>query len=183
MGDRLTARQRKFVEEYLVDRNATQAAIRAGYKERSSRRMGWQLLHETPQVREEVDAAIAEQSRRTGVTADQVLERVVQIAFAKSTDAFDAQGRMLPPHRLPEGLAAAVTSIESEERSAAQGTLPLEDEQGRAIPLARTVRLRIESSMPALHLLARHFRLIDGEATTASELAAALAKMAAGAGR
>jgi phage terminase small subunit len=68
----ITAKQRRFVEEYLVDLNATQAAIRAGYSARTAEQQGYQLLQH-PSVAEAVRAAQAERSGRVAVDADMVV--------------------------------------------------------------------------------------------------------------
>ena len=61
---RLTKKQATFVAEYLVDLNATQAAIRAGYSKRRASEIAWQLLQKTT-VSAEIEKALAERSRRT----------------------------------------------------------------------------------------------------------------------
>jgi phage terminase small subunit len=77
----LTAKQQRFVEEYLVDLNATQAAIRAGYSARTARQIGDENLSKP-----DIAAAIAERtaaiSEKLGITQEQVLERWWQIATA-----------------------------------------------------------------------------------------------------
>lgn len=77
----LTAKQQLFVKEYLVDLNATQAAIRAGYKEKTARAMGAENL-----TKPNIQAAIAEQmdkrAAKVEITAEQVLQRWIDIAFA-----------------------------------------------------------------------------------------------------
>lgn len=70
-----------FVAEYLVDLNATQAAIRAGYSPRTANEQGAQLLAKLS-VAEAVAKAKAERSARLGLTADRVLEELATIAFA-----------------------------------------------------------------------------------------------------
>lgn len=81
----LTPKQQRFVEEYLVDLNATQAAIRAGYSERTANEQGARLL-----ANASVAAAIAEaqaaRSARTEITQDVVLQRLWQIATADAND-------------------------------------------------------------------------------------------------
>ncbi len=92
---KLTNKQQAFVDEYLVDLNATQAAIRAGYSENSAMQQGHQLLEKTL-----VHAAIQEnmdkRSAETEITAAQVLEKIKVIAFAgpksKVTDANKLRG-------------------------------------------------------------------------------------------
>ncbi len=68
----LTAKQERFVAEYLVDLNATQAAIRAGYSEKSATAEGSRLLVNT-KVAAAVAAAQAKRSERTEITQDYVL--------------------------------------------------------------------------------------------------------------
>ncbi|MDE1179489.1 terminase small subunit [Paraburkholderia sp.] len=70
----LTDKQRRFVDEYLVDLNATQAAIRAGYSPRTADKIASQLLGKT-RVAEAIQAAQQERSARTQITADKVLQR------------------------------------------------------------------------------------------------------------
>ena len=82
---KLTAKQHVFVSEYLVDLNATQAAIRAGYSVNRASELGYQLLQKTT-VSEYIAMAMAERSNRTGITADQVLNELARIAFANGTD-------------------------------------------------------------------------------------------------
>ena len=77
----LSNRQTSFVAEYSVDKNATQAAVRAGYSPRGADVQGGRLLKK-PEVARAIGAAIAEQSARTGITADWVLRRLFEIAGA-----------------------------------------------------------------------------------------------------
>lgn len=75
---KLTDKQTAFVREYLVDLNATQAAIRAGYSERTASRIGPQLLGKT-WVREAIETAQAKRARRVEVTQDYVLANLVEV--------------------------------------------------------------------------------------------------------
>lgn len=81
----LTAKQEAFVAEYLIDLNATQAAIRAGYSEKTASSQGERLLRNV-----EVQAALSEaqkdRSERTAITADRVLRRWWEIATADPND-------------------------------------------------------------------------------------------------
>ena len=75
----MTPKQRRFVEEYLVDLNATQAAIRARYSERTAQEQGSRLLSKA-MVQTAVAKAMAERSRRTKITSDYVLAGLQEIA-------------------------------------------------------------------------------------------------------
>lgn len=74
-----------FVREYLIDRNATKAAIRAGYSSRSAYSQGHRLLNQAD-IKQEIESALAEQAARTGITADAVVQRWWDIAHADPND-------------------------------------------------------------------------------------------------
>lgn len=84
----MTEKQKRFVEEYLIDLNATQAAIRAGYSSRNADKIGHELLGKT-RVSEAISKAMAERSKRTGINQDRVLQELARIGFAKITDVVD----------------------------------------------------------------------------------------------
>lgn len=81
MADKLTPKQAMFVKEYLVDLNATQAAIRAGYKEKTAAVIGAENLTK-PNIQAALDKAMAERSQRTDIKADDVLRYWHDIATA-----------------------------------------------------------------------------------------------------
>jgi len=86
-------RQRRFVAEYLVDPNATQAAIRAGYSPRTARSIGQENLTK-PDIRKAIDAANAERLARLGVRADWVLMRLVENTnrSMRAEPVYDSEG-------------------------------------------------------------------------------------------
>lgn len=77
----MTPKQQLFVDEYLIDLNATQAAIRAGYSEDTAYSQGQRLLKNV-EVAKAVGNAMAERSVRTKITADQVLTELAKIGFS-----------------------------------------------------------------------------------------------------
>ena len=81
----LTDKQRRFVEEYLVDLNATQAAIRAGYSAETAEQIGYQLLQKTSVV-EAISKARQDQQERTAITADTVLMEIANVALADARE-------------------------------------------------------------------------------------------------
>ena len=84
----MTKKQKRFVEEYLIDLNATQAAIRAGYSPDTAQQMGSENLSK-PVIRNAIDRAIAERSRRTGINQDRVIQELAKIAFLNPVDVID----------------------------------------------------------------------------------------------
>ena len=91
---RLTPKRKRFVEEYLVDLNATKAAIRAGFSPRTAYSIGSELLTK-PEVEAAIMKAQAERSRRTGITADRVANELARIGFADITDVTDVDSASL----------------------------------------------------------------------------------------
>lgn len=84
----MTKKQKRFVEEYLIDLNATQAAIRAGYSPDSAKEIGSENLTK-PNIANAINQALAERSRRTGVNADRVVRELAKIAFVNAKDVID----------------------------------------------------------------------------------------------
>ena len=85
----LRDKRARFVEEYLVDLNATQAAERAGYSPRTARAQGCRLLADV-NIASAIAAAQAARSMRTQITADCVLEELAKIGFANMADYMQA---------------------------------------------------------------------------------------------
>ena len=101
----MTKKQKRFIEEYLIDLNATQAAIRAGYSPDTAKSIGSENLTE-PDIKAQIARAMAERSRRTGVNADRVIMELAKIAFVNANDVIDAETATLKPDALPEDTAA-----------------------------------------------------------------------------
>lgn len=114
MAAKLTAKQQRFVEEYLIDLNATQAAIRAGYSPKSAEEQGYQLLHKTS-VSDAVSKAKAARSRRTGINADRVLREYARLGFLDPRKLFDEEGGPKNVAELDEDTAAALVGFEVTE--------------------------------------------------------------------
>lgn len=84
----MTKKQKLFVEEYLIDLNATQAAIRAGYSPDTAQQMGSENLSK-PVIKSAIDRAIADRSRRTGINQDRVIQEIAKLAFLNPVDVID----------------------------------------------------------------------------------------------
>lgn len=75
----MTEKQKSFIEHYLIDRNGTQAAIRAGYSVQYAGQQAFQLLSD-PEIQEQIQERLRKIKRMTGVDVDWVTERAKQIA-------------------------------------------------------------------------------------------------------
>lgn len=81
----LTGKQIRFCEEYLVDMNATQAVLRAGYSTNNAKQIAFQLM-ENPAIRLAIDALRAERLKHTDVTKDYVLQKIIKTLEAAEED-------------------------------------------------------------------------------------------------
>ncbi len=81
----LTAKQKIFVQEYLVDLNATQAAIRAGYSKRNADKIGPQLLGKTS-VSDAIQEAMKKREKRIGLNQDYVIGKLYEITEKEASD-------------------------------------------------------------------------------------------------
>lgn len=118
---KLTNKQQRFVEEYLIDLNATQAAIRAGYSVQTANEQGSRLLANVS-ISEEIEKAMAERSRRTGITQDRVLNELAKIAFANAKDIIDFKTATVKKDASEEDLAC-IQSVKVKTQNSAKGTL------------------------------------------------------------
>lgn len=113
---KLNARQQRFVEEYLVDLNGTQAAIRAGYSEKTAPSQASRLLTNA-NIMAALQAARARLAKKLEVTQERVLQELARIAFADVRDLFtwdEQQACYVPSTNLTDDQAAAIASIEAE---------------------------------------------------------------------
>lgn len=110
----LTARQQRFVDEYLIDLNATQAAIRAGYSAKRASELGYQLLQK-PTVQAEIKHQMAARTVRTKIDQDSVVRERAKIGFSDIRKMFDADGQPIPVHKLGDDIAAAISSVEIDD--------------------------------------------------------------------
>jgi len=75
--DKLTPKQQLFVKEYLIDLNATQAAIRAGYSKKNADKIGPELIGKT-RIQAALQKEMDKRAERTGITADYVLNTIYE---------------------------------------------------------------------------------------------------------
>ena len=121
-GTHLAAGQARFAEENLVDLNAKQAAIRAGYSPRTAEAQGSRLLSHV-KVQRVVTGRMAERSKRTEVTADRVLLEIARLAFSDLRRLFHEHGRLKHPKEWDDDTAASVASVEVVTRNLGDGTV------------------------------------------------------------
>lgn len=139
MGKR--SRQDVFVDEYLIDLNATQAAIRAGYSVKTANEQGARLLANVS-VQTKIAKAMAERSKRTGINQDRVVTELARIAFVN-------------PQKLINPLDASIRKNATEDDLACIQSVKVKTMNGsKGSSVEREVKLN--DKMKALELLGKH---------------------------
>lgn len=133
----LTEKQKLFCEEYLVDLNATQAAIRAGYKSPNAYQIGAENLRK-PQIQEYLQEKQQERSKRTEITADFVLKELAAIASTRITDVVNVLNR---PITMDDGSVINVPYV------CVKNTAELTDAQKSAIASIKQTKNGVEIKM------------------------------------
>lgn len=113
---KLTEKQIRFAQEFIIDLNATQAAIRAGYKRISAGQIGHELLkkHEIQVLIQELKE---EREKRTEITADMVVREFAKIGFINVKYFYDDTGKLKPLKELTDEQAAAIAEVKTREFS------------------------------------------------------------------
>jgi len=137
----MTPKQARFVEEYLIDLNATQAAIRAGYTAKRADAIGYENLLK-PEIQQAVQTAMRERSAQTGITAERVLREIARIAFAD-------------PRRVMSWGPVGVVVRDSSELTDEEAAIVSEVSETRK-DSGGSIRIKLNDKLAALEKLARH---------------------------
>ena len=139
----LNEKQKRFVSEYIIDLNAKQAAIRAGYSPKTAEVQASRLLS-LVKVQTEITKAMEDREKRTGITQDRVLAELSAIAFAKATDYVE---------------------VDEDGFVKIKPTVGLTDEQKSAIAGikkgANGIEIKLVDKTKALEMLSRHLGLFN----------------------
>ena len=170
---KLTAKQRLFVSEYLIDLNATQAAIRAGYSEKTAEQMAYKLVQKSS-VQEAIQKAMKNREQRINITQDKVLSELAKIAFANGTDFAKVITGTCKRKRWDEDEQAEVETDVEEQFVQLVDTDALPPDKKAAISAIKETRygIAIEScdKVRALELLGKHLGLFREKIELSGEL-------------
>ena len=144
-------KQELFIKEYLIDKNATRAAIAAGYSQKTARSIGNELLGK-PHIQSVISEEIAKQAKRLEIKADDILRELLRIAMSDIGEAFDDMGQMKPLKEIPEDVRRAISFIEVHEIFDGRG------DDKMAIGLAK--KIKFWDKTKALEMLAKHLKLL-----------------------
>ena len=155
----MTDKQQRFVEEYLIDLNGTQAAIRAGYSVRSATEQGSRLLSNA-NINHAIAVAMANRSRRLGINADRVIMELAKIALVNISDVANFENGMLQESVSPDD-SAAVMAVKVRQ-------IPTGD--GFAIER----EIRIHDKIKALEILGKHLGIFTDKITMEGDVSIVL---------
>jgi phage terminase small subunit len=144
----LTDKQKLFVAEYLVDLNATQAAIRAGYSEKTAYSIGQENLNK-PEITDAISRAFKKRAERTRVDADRVIKELARIAFATIGTMATWTGDAI--------VLKDSESLSDDDRAAIQEITRTETPNGA------NIRVKLSDKLTALEKLGRHLGMFQGK--------------------
>lgn len=144
----LTPKQQRFVDEYLIDLNATQAAIRAGYSEKTAEQQGYQLL-QIPSVSAAIAAASQRVAKSTGLTTERVLQEAMRLAFFDMRKLVHPDGRPKALNELDDDTAAALQGLEVAVVGNAE------------VGVGQVLKYKIADKNSAIERLFKHLGLFD----------------------
>lgn len=147
----LTDKQQRFCEEYLIDMNATQAAIRAGYSGKTAQAIGAENLTK-PLIKKFISDAQKEASKKLGVTADMVKAELKKIGFSNIQNYFE--GDLTPKDllKIPARRAAAIASIKKTVTTYEGGK-------------TEVVEFKLHNKVQSLELLGKHLGFFEKDNT------------------
>jgi phage terminase small subunit len=160
----LTPKQRAFCDEYMVDRNATAAALRAGYA-KSIALNGY--LMTIPKIKMHLQERTAEAAKKAQVTQEMVIAELCKIAFGNMRNYFLPDGGLKPAHELSEDEAAALWSMSIAD--AGSGAVPVgdntnrvQDDNARKVQVT-TTKIRMYNKLSALDKIAKMLNFYNAE--------------------
>ena len=157
---KLPAKRAKFVREYLIDLNATQAAIRAGYSEKTAGSIGFDLL-KIPEIQNALDVAQKNLAEKAEVTILELITAYKQIAFADLKDCYEEDGHLKNIHDIPKSARMALAGIEVDE---------LWDRRGEEREIiGQTKKVKLWDKLKALDALGRHLGLFNADTSQKSD--------------
>src|SRR5262249_54094548 len=146
---RMTDKQDRFVTEYLIDLNATQAAVRAGYSPKVANREGSRLLSKAD-IQTAIAAGKAAQLHKADLTAVRGLEEQRRLGLSDIGALFDEHGKLRPLHTLSTEVRATIASVKITGKNLTAGDGVQED----------VVEVKLWDKVRALEALAKHFGLL-----------------------
>jgi len=149
--DKLTEKQIRFCQEYIIDLNATQAAIRAGYSENSAVDIGCENL-DKPNITQYVQELLDQRAARTKATADFAISEIYHLISFDPNEVFNEDGTLKLIKDIPRNIRKAISSIEVDEIWEGRG----KDRK----QIGETKRIKFWDKTRTIELLSKHLKLL-----------------------
>ena len=158
-------KRERFIKEYLLDLNATAAAIRAGYSKKTAYSTGHALL-KRPEIQAEVTRMIKKRSERTEIESDQVIQEYAHVAFSNVLDYVRIEGRdiFIDLANITRAQAAAIMEV-TQDISIRTG------EDGEEVEKIKKISFKLHPKLPALRDLGKHLNIFAEDNKTTLVLA------------
>lgn len=143
----ISEKQKRFCREYVIDSNATQAAIRAGYSKKTAAEQASRLLTNV-KIQEYLQSIQKKVEDKLGASAERTLAEICRIAYGNLPDLFNANGTLKKLDELSDDQKALLSSVESEEIS-------------KGKKKGSVKKIKIWDKTKALEMLAKHFGLFE----------------------
>lgn len=159
-ADALAPRQQRFVAEYLIDLNATQAAIRAGYSAKTAEVQGPRLLGNV-RIQAAVQSAMSRREKRTEITQDRVLQELAKIGFAdirkavrwsnqqrevqseEGVPTLESEVLLVPSAEMDDATAAAISEVSQGQHGL---RIKMHDKRAALVDMGRHLGMFVEKS-------------------------------------
>lgn len=171
----MNKKQKAFASEYVVDYNATKAAIRAGYSQKTAYAMGHALLKKT-EIQEAIKDLEAAAAARAAISKDKVIRELARVAFFDPRKLYHDDGKPVGLDSLDDDTAAALVSMDIFEE--------YDYDDGNRVFIGYTKKYKWADKLRALEMLGKHLGMftdkvhVEGSLDTgADKLAGILAQL------
>jgi phage terminase small subunit len=152
----MTPQQQVFADEYLIDLNPKEAAIRAGFPSLKAAYAATMMMKHAP-VREHIAKALAARSKRVGLTADRVLQRLGAIVNGDPRAIFNENGGLKPPHQMNADDALMLAGVKTRKAITQDITA-----DGKMIMVPEEItEIKVVDTLAALALAMRHLGMMN----------------------
>ena len=139
------------MDEYLIDLNATQAAIRAGYSQRTAHSIGWENLKK-PQIQTALQQRREQLAAERCVTPERIIDEYAKIAFMDPAQFFNEDGHLKPISKLSKDFAGAIGWMDVIKRLVRGGHEP---------EVEMVIKIKFADKIRALDGLSKHLGLFE----------------------
>lgn len=145
-----TDKERLFCYEYLLDKNAAQAARRAGYSDRSAAKIGWELLQKE-RISQRTDEMLVDTCEKLELSREVIIQELLALAMSDIGEIYNEDGSVKPLHEIPANTRRAISGLDVEELFEGEG----DDRKQTGI----SKRPRLWDKTKALELLGKHLKM------------------------